>query len=342
MIIALVAMIGLTSAVTTDVIYNGDGSYNMYFDGDGTGYCGVHTYTSNGEDHLQTTWTNTIASGWQKMEVNEYNRLNAGKRRVNGGNITYNYTGLRLSTDINRSVTIGGANDGGDASGSILTFTDDNNGNTLFTIATYEDDVAWTSHMTTDQKVSIYRGWYNATYDYDYDNVTGHREYSNNGTGVVGITDIGGFAYGDDTLITGYVQSAAGDSYTIALVEMTEGEFDMSVYSSSYTGDYSAKGWMAYDWIDNNASRTYDYTMNRTRSYSRTNINADGIGIFVLGAGTDAFSMYANMKDEVGNLRVRMYGTNGDVTAVTPFNGTFSGYGRVYAVDLPEPTSVGS
>ena len=342
MIIAMVTMIGLTSAVTTDVIYNGDGLYNMYFNGDGTGYCGVHTYTSNGEDYLQTEWTNAVASGWQKMKVSEYNRSNAGTYEGNSGITTYNYTGLRVSTDINRSITIGGVDDNKNASGSILTFTDDNNGNTLFTIATCKSIISQISNVTTDQKISIYRGWYNATYDYNRNNIIGHREYSNNGTGVVGSTDISGFAYEDDTLITGYVKSTAGDSYTIAFVEMTEGEFDMNVYSSSYTGKYSGEGWMAYDWHEGDDVSEFEYTANRTRAYSRTNVDADGIGIFVLGAGTDAFSVYANMKDEVGDLSIRMYGTDGNTTFLTPFNGAFNGYGWVYAIDLPEPTPVES
>ena len=245
MIVAFVMIgtLGIVSAVTTDVTYTGDGSYDMNFDGSGVGYLGVHTYTGNGEDHLQTAWQNTEASGWQTMDTSSYSDSGTTSTWF----ATSEYANSGSETDINRIVTVGGANDGADASGSILTFTNDTNGNTIFTLATYRDDVAWTSHVTTDQYVSLYQNQYDGSSDGFFGFY--HNEYEGSDTGVYADTEISGFAYGADTLVTGLIKSESGDAYAVAVIEMTEGEFDLNAYSDAYTSEDSSSGWIFWGWM---------------------------------------------------------------------------------------------
>ena len=325
--IAIIAIgtIGMVSAVTTDVTYIGDGSYSMNFDGSGTGYCGVHTYTSNGEDHMQATWQNAEASGWQTMDTSSYaytNPTSSWWGRVTGEN-----SGSGSATTIDRIVTVGGRDDGADASGSIRTSTTDNNGNTLYTIATYQDDVAWTSHVTTDQHVSIYqdecsgfedsrRGFY-------------HDEYAGSDTGVSGQTDISGFAYGTDTLVTGLIMTQSGDAYSYALVKMTNGKFDLNADTHAESGEYSNSGWIFWGWFP------YSYSGEHAKVNERFDVDANGVGLFIFGAGEDDFGGYAYLYDDGDDLYVYIDADTGVFYTVTQINGNLGGAGYIYSIDLP-------
>jgi len=333
-----IGMTGLGAAVTTDVTYTGDGSYNMNFNGAGTGYCGVHTFTSNGEDHMGATWTNAQATGWQTMDTLSYDNppvtdtWNCGLFHLFSCEETVASSGS--NTDINRVITVGGMNDGADASGSIMTFTNDTNGNTLFSLATYKDDVAWTSHVTTEQSVSMYQDEYSSIYDkvgritgYQYE----HDEYEDSYTGVSGYTDISGFAYGADTLVTGLIRSESDDTYVYALVEMTQGEFDINMYTNAESEEMTGSGWYDYGWF---GSGSYSYTDEYVGTNGNFGVDADGLGLFVFGAGEDAFGGYAQLYDDNGDLFATIDAYDGTFQAVTQINGSLWGTGYVYSYDI--------
>ena len=135
-IIAMVAMISMTGfamAGSTTQTYVGSGSYYTGFNGFGTGDLTILTHTSHGSDVQQTSWDNTRMGGWQMMNT------------------------AQIATTIDRKTTIGmpgnhAANP--DAAGLIITQSVDNaptGGDSVMTVATYEDDVAYTSHVTVDQ-----------------------------------------------------------------------------------------------------------------------------------------------------------------------------------------------
>lgn len=209
MLIAIVAMTGMLSGITaamdTNVYYNGDGQYDCNYNGYGTGYVGIHTYTSDGSDHLMSGWTNSQASGCQTMDT---------------------YSGTAYSTDysgtvIDRSATVGGAHVGGDEAGFIVTITTDGNNNTIISEAIYHDNHGWGSHITTDQTVVVG----------SLVNIGG-TVY--NVTGVAAVTNINGFAYGSNTTVSGLVQTQSGDEYTYAILVMENGR--MNLYTLSAAG----------------------------------------------------------------------------------------------------------
>ena len=185
MVVAMVAMIGMTgfaAAMNTNVIYNGDGQYNCNYNAYGTGYIGIHTYTSDGEDHLMTGWTNSRAYGWQTMDT---------------------YSGTAYNTDysgtvIERSATVGGVGNGGDEAGYIWTVTTDGNGNSVMSYANYHDNHGYGSHVTTDQMVVV-------------GSLVDIMGSSFNVTGVAAVTEIDGFAYGSNTTVSGLVRTQSGD-----------------------------------------------------------------------------------------------------------------------------------
>lgn len=208
MIIAMVAMIGMTGfamAGSTTGTYVGDGSYDMNFDGTGTGYLSVFTYTSNGMDVLQTGWADTNVDGWQTMDTDS----------DSWEECTWSYT------DIERSVTVGTGGTGQDSSGYIQTYTTDGGDNSVSSLATYHDDEAYGSYVATGQYVGIYNE--------DCDEC--------NYSGVYGETDINGFAYGADTLVTGLVGAQSGSVSTLAVMEMTEGAFDLGTWADAWSDD---------------------------------------------------------------------------------------------------------
>ena len=210
MLIAIVAMIGMLSglgaAVTTDVVYNGDGQYDCNYNGYGTGYIGIHTYTSDGSDHLMSEWTNTEAHGWQEMSTY------SGSDPMVG-----DYSG----TVIDRSATVGGDGIGEDEAGYILTITADNDNNSVMSYADYHDNRGWGSHVTTDQTVVVG----------SLVNIGGS---TYNVTGVAAATNIHGFAYGSNTTVSGLVRTQSGDEYTYALLAMENGK--MNLYTLSAAG----------------------------------------------------------------------------------------------------------
>ena len=338
MIVAFVAigiLSGLGSAVTTDVTYTGDGSYDMDFNGYGTGYCGVHTYTGNGEDHLQTTWQNAEASGWQTMSTDSYSYSDPDSYSHWWGIFTGTLLaeGSGSNTDIDRGITVGGMGDGADASGSILTFTDDTNGNTLYTLATYRDDEAWTSHATIEQQVSMYQDESSYTSDdFFLWFPIRHDESEDSYSGISGETDISGFAYGADTLVTGLIRTESGDAYTYTLVEMTEGEFGISMDTYAETGDGSSSGWYNYGWF---GSGSYSNTYEDVVADGHFDVDADGLGLFVFGAGEDNFGGNANLYDADGYLYAYINAYDGTFQAVTQIDESLWGTGYVYSVDLP-------
>ena len=323
--IVAIGMTGLVAAVTTDVTYTGDGSYDMNFNGVGDGYCGVHTYTSNGEDHMQATWQNAEANGWQTMGTYDYDYTTTTSTWW--GYVTGEDSVSGTSTDIDRVITVGGMDDGANASGSILTFTNDTNGNTLLTLATYRDDVAWTSHVTTDQFVSIYQDQWNG-----YENsVWGfyHDEYNGSETGVYGETDISGFAYGADTLVTGLMRTQTGDAYAYALVEMTEGEFELNAYTDAYIGEYSNSGYFLWGLFP------FSYSDEYAGVDEGFDVDANGVGLFVLGAGVDEFYGWADLYDDNGYLNIYFDGMDVTAQIITQVDGNLDGEGYIYSVDLP-------
>ncbi len=222
MIIAVIAMIGMTGlamAGSTDVVYTGDGSYNMNYIGAGTGSFGIHTYTSYGDDHVGTTFGNTDIVGSQNM--------NTGS----------------TWTQITRDVTVGTGGWGQDASGTIVTDSIDNapnaDGDIVYTRATYHDDVAWSSHVRLDQTVEMVD-------DGIYEKVSGTAQIS-------------GHAYGGDTLVTGVIGAITegGCKATVEMkMALTEGHFDMN--ADVYADDPTNAGETAklYN-INNNAWGVY-------------------------------------------------------------------------------------
>ena len=209
MIIAMVAMIGMTgfaAAMNTDVQYNGDGSYYCDYDAYGTGSIGIHTYTSDGSDHLVSGWENTEAHGWQQMDTY------SGTGQYGG-----NYSG----TVIDRSAIVGGAAAGEDEAGYIITLTTDNDNNSVYTAAIYHDNVGLGSHIMTDQTVVV-------------GSIVNIAGLQYNITGVIAETAISGFAYGSNTTVSGFVMTRSGDEYTYALLQMDNGR--MSLYTLSAAG----------------------------------------------------------------------------------------------------------
>ena len=212
MIVAFVAVIGMTGfalANTTTANYVGDGSYNMDFDGMGTGSMDVITWTSTGFDHMSTGWTDTNVTGHQDMYTDSHS---------DGEECTW------TETDITRDVTVGRGYTNADASGYIQTYTTDGGDNSVSTTATYHDDVAGGSNVHTSQ--------YTETGVGNCEDCEG--SYVDAGT------TIGGFAYGDDTLVTGTViahsGAQSGNTTTLAVMKMTQGGFNLGMDAFAYSG----------------------------------------------------------------------------------------------------------
>lgn len=214
--IAIIAMTGIGAAMNTDVVYNGNGNYICNYNAYGTGYIGIHTFTSDGSDHLMSEWTNSEASGWQEMNT---------------------YTGTIHNTDysgtiIERSATVGGVAIGEDEAGYIQTITTDNNGNSVMSYANYHDNRGYGSHVTTDQTVVVG----------SLVNIGGS---TYNVTGVAAITEIDGFAYGSNTTVSGFVRTESGNEYTYAYLQMDNGR--MNLYTLSAAGSIDPVLWNTYN-----------------------------------------------------------------------------------------------
>ena len=211
-----IGMTGITAAMDTNVQYNGDGSYYCNYDAYGTGSIGIHTYTTDGSDHLVSGWSNSEANGWQTMDT---------------------YTGTEYDTDysgtvIERSATVGCASVGEDEAGFVMTITTDNDNNSVYTYANYHDNYGYGSHVTTDQIVVV-------------GSLVGIGQTQYNVTGVAAVTEISGFAYGSNTTVSGLVRTQSGDEYTYAYLVMENGE--MSLYTLSAAGSIDPTLWGDYD-----------------------------------------------------------------------------------------------
>jgi len=289
MIVLFVAigMTGIGAAMDTNVYYNNDGSYDCNYDATGTGSIGIHTFTSDGEDHLVSGWTNSVASGWQAMETQSGNAFSGA----------YSYT------TIDRSATVGGARVGGDEAGYILTLTTDNNDNSVYTYADYHDNRGWGSHVTTDQTVVVG----------SLVNIGGNNW---NVTGVAAVTEISGFAYGSNTTVSGLVRTQTGDEYTYAYIQMDNGKMNLYTLSAAASVDPALFG------TYNGATGQLVY------------VNAEGVGTFGAGAGTDMHGAAFHMVDDIGTQNYYSNGAGVTMDMATTFDGNFNANGYVYAVNL--------
>ena len=287
MIIAL-AMIGMTGfamAGSTEANFFGDGSYDMNFDGMGTGSMDVYTHTSTGFDHMSTGWTNTNMGGHQNMDMHYYS---------NG-----------VSTSIVRGVTVGTGGTGQDASGYIQTYTDDGGNNSVSSMATYHDDKAYDSNVHTTQEI----------WTCEHDNVVDW------GSKVFGQTEISGFAYGNDTLVTGAVGEQSGNMSTFAGMEMTQGAFDLDTRPMTFS-KYGRTG-------DPGTHAKLDI-----RNMAGTGAgNATIAGISAIPSLTD-FSFVLDGSDDSFDYHVDT--TADDLTEMSfrgNFNDSYTGIGHIYVVN---------
>ena len=206
---AMVGMAGFAMAGSTTANYVGDGSYNMDFDGMGTGSMDVFTLTNTGFDHMSTGWSDTNVSGHQDMYTDSHS---------DGEECTW------TETDITRNVRVGTGGTGQDASGYIQTYTTDGGDNSVSTSATYHDDEAYGSNVHTKQ------------------NVVTSAENCNDceGSGIDADTTINGGAWGADTLVTGTVLahsgSQSGNMTALAVMKMTQGGFNLGIDAFAYSG----------------------------------------------------------------------------------------------------------
>ena len=200
MVVAIVAMIGMTGfalATTTTANYVGDGSYGMTYGGSGTGSMNINTWTSAGIDQMNVGWTNTNVNGQQDMSTSSFPELSYSM------------------THIHRNVTVGTGGTGQDASGYIQTYSL-NGDNSVTSLATYHDDEADGSHVTTAQQVHTFTdGEFNS---------------------IFGDINIDGSASGNDTLVTGLVKVRSGSILTLADMKMIEGAFNLYTYISAPDG----------------------------------------------------------------------------------------------------------
>ena len=203
MLIAIAAMIGMTgfamAGSTTDV-YVGDGSYYTDFSGYGTGDITILSQTSYGTDIQRAEWTDTRVNGWQEMDTDSMHGVDY--------------------TQIERQTTVGKQGYGQDASGTIFVQSADNaygSGDTLTAVATYHDDEAYGSHVTLKQTAKM------------CDDGAGFERVSAD-------TLIKGFAYGADTLVSGYIGAKTdGQNNVIAFatIDMNEGRFRMHTFNNA-------------------------------------------------------------------------------------------------------------
>jgi len=285
-IIAFIVMIGITgigAAINTNVVYNGDGQYNCDYDAEGTGYIGIHTYTSDGTDHLTSSWINSQSTGCQEMNT---------------------YSGTEYSaTLISREVTVGGVGDGKDENGFIYTHTTDNEGNYITSNAVYHDNKGYSSHVTTNQSVIV--GNVDDVFETDYDV-----------TGIVAFTNIHGYSYGIDTVVSGSTTTQSGDAYTYTSLYMYDGR--MNIQTHSITGNIPDENHGASSQI----VTVDDYTK--------------GIGVFSAGSGTDMHSASFWMEEnEVNNIEIWTDTSGSTMYMTTTFNGNFDATGYIYAIDMP-------
>lgn len=193
-----IGMTGFAAAMNTNVVYSGDGQYNCNYNAEGTGYIGIHTYTSDGTDRLTSRWANSQAEGWQTMDT---------------------HTGPGYSaTVISRKATVGGVGDGEDESGYVATYTTDREGNYITSNAVYHDNRGYGSHVTTEQSVIVG----------SVDDVLGT---SYDATGVAADTNIRGCSWGSDTVVSGSTNTRSGDAYTYTYLYMYNGRMDIQTYS---------------------------------------------------------------------------------------------------------------
>ena len=174
----------------------------------------VANYVGDGSYHM-----NFDGMGTGSMVVNTYTSL--GEDHMGVGWTDTNVNGrqnMYTDSDFYRDVTVGTGGHGQDASGYIQTYTTDGGDNSISTSATYHDDVAWGSNVHTNQNVDI------------HDSLE---------SGINNDVRIDGFAYGDDTLVTGSVGGQSGNMSTFARMEMTEGNFTLNAYLHAYTRDYT-------------------------------------------------------------------------------------------------------
>ena len=198
----------------------------------------VANYVGDGSYHM-----NFNGMGTGSMVVNTYtsigeDHMGTGWANTNVNGVQTMYTPGRFYRD----VTVGKGGTGQDASGYIQTQTTDGGDNSVSTSATYHDDKAWGSNVHTNQNVNI---------------------HDSAESGINNAAYIDGFAYGDDTLVTGSVEARSDNMSTFARMEMTQGEFNLYTYMHAYTRDYT------------NATGTYMYT---NAGAQLANINMTGIG----------------------------------------------------------------
>lgn len=177
------------------------GSTTQTYEGDGT-YTTSFGGTGTGD---LTIFTHT-SYGDDRMSVDWQNTNVGGNQWMNTGS----------KTGITRDVTVGTGGWQQAASGNIMTgtySTDTGNGHYIGTVSTYKDDVAYGSHVNLQQTINL------------YDN--GPDE------ALSGNAKISGFAYGANTLVSGYVEADAGPMFVSAGVGVTEGLFDMSMKTIS-------------------------------------------------------------------------------------------------------------
>lgn len=306
MIVTFVAigLTGIGAAMDTNVQYNGDGSYYCEYDAVGTGYIGIHTYTSDGVDHLMSGWTNTVAYGSQTM-ITDSDSTPFGDYSV---------------TLIDRSATVGGADVGEDEAGYIRTIMTDNAANMVYTYANYHDDAGYGSHVTTDQTLVV-------------GSLVDIGEDSYNVTGVVAETEISGYAYGSNTTVSGLVRTYTGDEYTYAYIQMDNGRMSIYALSAVVSVDPSVTvPYIRFSPLAQVGGNDIDGACGQL-----IYVDADGDGVFRVGAGTDMHGTDFLMIDALGTVYYYSQGTDVTMGMSTAFDGDFDAWGYVYAVDITDP-----
>ena len=209
MVIALVAMIGMTGLAVADSTM----VYDVDFAAVGTGSVLIQTISPVGNDVQSATWTNCAAVGDQQGVYNN---------------------GDWLSVDRDTSIT--GVENGNVAYGSVVTssypttpVSDVTKAAVIQTTATYYDNAAYGSNVQLIQNTDLYDG--------DMPTV------DNNGVETANVvTQIDGYAYGNATTgVTGQVISQTDGSLTAKTgitATVHDGALDMDV-TSRITDDAS-------------------------------------------------------------------------------------------------------
>jgi hypothetical protein len=273
-LIAMVAMISMTGFAAA-------GSTTQIWTGDGT-----YTTSFGGTGTGDLTIFTYTSYGDDRMSVDWQNTNVGGNQWMNTGS----------KTGITRDVTVGTSGWQQAASGNIVTGTnsmDTGNGHYIGTLSTYADDVAYGSNVRLQQTVKM----------------------CDNGPDEVlrGETEISGFAYGGNTLVTGYVEAGAGTMFVSAGVGMDEGSFNMDMKTVSR---------------DNPVSY-----LDRTR-LKNIQIGANGEGSAELvGSGDDVRVGLHTTNDGHWDNFAGSQGT--DFFQHDAFDTNYDATGYIYAIELP-------